>query len=542
MSRSDEPPDWALPAWDSLPDAGQTREPAPGGGMPARIGQPPAATGAQPPTGTGAQEPAGTSAQGPVGNRAQRSTMTARPVPGPASELRILAVSDVTRAVKDALRGDPRLADVWVEGEVGRVTISSAGHGYFTLKDERSQLSCIWFRDDRLASPFEPQAGLRVVAHGRIDVYEPGGVYQLYVSALQPAGFGDLALRFESLKARLSAEGLFDPGRKRPLPVRPAVIAVVTSPTGAVWHDVRTVLARRWPLTRVVLSPCLVQGDGASASVVRALGRVDRWAERCLAEGRPDEVPVVTILARGGGSLEDLWTFNDEAVVRAVVGHRRPVVCGVGHETDVTLADFAADVRAPTPSAAAELVVPDRAEVAEWLLASARRLHRRAAVRLAESGREVAAERRALDRLQPAAQLAQARERVGGLLDRATAAVETRIAADRRSEERAFGRLEPLLPARLRRDRDRLEGSARLLPMLAARRLATARAGLTASEAALGALGPQATLDRGYAIVRLAGDQRIVRDPIDAPPGSRLHVRVARGDLDATVDGRSAEP
>jgi len=495
MSRSDEPPDWALPAWDSIPGLRPSRENGTGGRV---------------------------------------------PVAPPA--LRILAVSDVTRAVKDALRGDPRLADVWVEGEVGRVTISSAGHGYFTLKDDRSQLSCIWFRDDRLASPFEPQAGLRVVAHGRVDVYDPGGVYQLYVSALQPAGFGDLALRFEALKARLSAEGLFESGRKRPLPVRPAVIAVVTSPTGAVWHDIRTVLSRRWPLTRVVLSPCVVQGDGASASVVRALGRVDRWAERCRAEGRPGDAPAVTILARGGGSLEDLWTFNDEAVVRAVVGHRRPVVCGVGHETDVTLADFAADVRAATPSAAAELVVPDRAELAEWLLASARRLHSRAAHRLSESGREVAGERRALDRLQPAAQLAQALERVGGLLDRATAAVDTRIAAARRSEERSFGRLEPLLPARLRHDRDRVERAARMLPVLSARRVATARAGLAASGAALGALGPQATLDRGYAIVRRTVDELIVRDPAEAPPGSRVRLRVARGDLDATVDGRPAGP
>jgi exodeoxyribonuclease VII large subunit len=506
MSRSDEPPDWALPAWDSLPGVRPSKN-------------------AGPPDGTAV-------VIDPI--KAVRNDGG----PAPRSGVRILAVSEVTRAVKEALRGDPRLADVWVEGEVGRVTISSAGHGYFTLKDERSQLSCIWFRDDRLASPFEPQAGLRVVAHGRIDVYDPGGVYQLYVSALQPAGFGDLALRFEALKARLSAEGLFESGRKRPLPTRPAVIAVVTSPTGAVWHDIRTVLARRWPLTQVVLSPCIVQGDGAPTSVVRALGRVDRWVERCRADGRPDDAPVVTILARGGGSLEDLWAFNDEAVVRAVVGHGRPVVCGVGHETDVTLADFAADVRAATPSAAAELVVPDRGEVADWLLASARRLHGRARVRLAESGREVAAERRALDRLQPAAQLAQARERVGGLLDRATTALETRIAAGRRTEERAFGLLEPLLPARLGRDGDRVDGAARLLPMLAARRLATARAGLAASGAALGALGPQATLDRGYAIVRRASDERIVREPVEAPPGSRLRLRVARGELDATVDPR----
>jgi exodeoxyribonuclease VII large subunit len=459
-----------------------------------------------------------------------------------SSGLRILAVSDVTRAVKDALRGDPRLADVWVEGEVGRVTISSAGHGYFTLKDERSQLSCIWFRDDRLASPFEPQAGLRVVAHGRIDVYDPGGVYQLYVSALQPAGLGDLALRFEALKARLAAEGLFESGRKRALPVRPAVIAVVTSPTGAVWHDIRNVLTRRWPLSKVVLSPCLVQGDGSSASVVRALGRIDRWAERCRAEGRPGDAPAVTILARGGGSLEDLWAFNDEAVVRAVVGHRRPVVCGVGHETDVTLADFAADVRAPTPSAAAELVVPDRADVAEWLVASAHRLHGRTADRLSGAARELTAERRALDRLQPAAQLAQARERVGGLLDRATSAVEIRMATGRRAEERLLGRLEPLLPTRLREDRQRLERAARMLPILSARRVATARAGLATSAAALGALGPQATLDRGYAIVRRAVDERIVRDPADAPPGSRLRLRVARGDLGATVDARPDRP
>jgi exodeoxyribonuclease VII large subunit len=514
MSRHDEPPDWALPAWDSLPGTRLSKDPVPN-----------------------AQRPGAGS-----GATSDLTPATGGRTAAPPSSLRILAVSDVTRAVKDALRGDPRLAEIWVEGEVGRVTISSAGHGYFTLKDERSQLSCIWFRDDRLASPFEPQAGLRVVAHGRIDVYDPGGVYQLYVSALQPAGFGDLALRFEALKARLAAEGLFESGRKRPLPPRPAVIAVVTSPTGAVWHDVRNVLARRWPLSRVVLSPCVVQGDGAPVSVVRALARVDRWAERCRAEGRPDDAPAVTILARGGGSLEDLWAFNDEAVVRAVVGHRRPVVCGVGHETDVTLADFAADVRAPTPSAAAELVVPDRVELAAWLVASVRRFNVRAEDRLSGARRELMAERRALDRLQPAAQLAQARERVGGLLDRATAALEVRIADGRRSEERLLGRLEPLLPARLRRDRERLDRAAGLLPILSARRVATARAGLAASAAALGALGPQATLDRGYAIVRRASDERIVRDPIEAPAGSRLRVRVARGDLDATVDGRPREP
>src|SRR5207248_7872315 len=187
---------------------------------------------------------------------------------------------------------------------VGRVTVSSAGHGYFSLQDDRSQLGCVFFRDDRLASPFQPAPGLRVVARGRIDICEAQGLYQLYVSSLQPAGFGDLALRFEALKAKLAAEGLFESARKRALPVRPPVVAVVTSPTGAVWHDIQQVITRRWPLTRVLLVPCLVQGDPAPASIVAALDRVGRWIERCRRDAHNEDAPLVTILARGGGSLE----------------------------------------------------------------------------------------------------------------------------------------------------------------------------------------------------------------------------------------------
>src|SRR6478672_486647 len=288
--------------------------------------------------------------------------------------VRILGVTEVARAVRGAIREDPRLADLWIEGEIGRVTVSSAGHAYFALKDDRSQLQCVWFRDDRLRSAFEAQAGLRVVVHGRMDLFEPQGALQLYVESLQPAGMGDLALRFEELKARLAAEGLFDAGRKRPLPSRPATIAVVTSPTGAVWKDICHVLARRWPLTRVVLVAAQVQGESAPASLVRAFRNVERYAADRIAAGRPEEAPAMTNLARGGGSLEDLWAFNDEAVVRAVVSHSVPVVCGVGHEVDVTLCDFAADVRAPTPSAAAEVAVPDRADFLASVRQGGRRL------------------------------------------------------------------------------------------------------------------------------------------------------------------------
>jgi len=428
--------------------------------------------------------------------------------------LRILNVSEVARAIREAVRSEPRLTDLWVEGEVGRVTVSSAGHAYFTLKDARSTLNCVWFSDDRARSIFQPQAGLRIVAHGRVDLFEQQGAVQLYVESIQPAGFGDLAIRFEELKARLAAEGLFDQGRKRSLPARPATIAVITSPTGVVWRDIATVLQRRWPLTSVLLVACKVQGVDAPESIVRAFNRLDRWISLLEREGRLQEAPQLTILARGGGSLEDLWSFNDERVVRAIVGHRLPVVCGVGHEVDVTLADFAADVRAPTPSAAAERVVPDQAE---WL-GSFRRAGDRTAAAVTRTleaiRRELAVERRALDRLDPRAQLVADRERVGLLLDRAVRVATSAI--DRRSAA--------------------LRATTAELPRPILERLRSARAGLASSAAAIGVLGPQATLDRGYAIVRRAGGE-IVHRAGDAPEGTRLTITVADGDIAADSRG-----
>ncbi len=239
-----------------------------------------------------------------------------------------------------------------------------------------------------------------------MDLYEPNGGLQLYVESIQPAGVGDLALRFEALKARLAAEGLFESARKRRLPPRPATIAVITSPTGVVWKDICHVLGRRWPLARVVLVAAQVQGESAPASLLAAFRRLEAHVARLHAEGRAEDAPTVTILARGGGSLEDLWAFNDERVVRAVVAHPLPVVSGVGHESDVTLADFAADVRAPTPSAAAEIVVPDRTDYLANLGVARRRLDAVATRRLTEAGGRLAAERRALERTDPVARLA----------------------------------------------------------------------------------------------------------------------------------------
>jgi exodeoxyribonuclease VII large subunit len=484
--RRTDPPDWALPAWDAIVD--------PPGPAETRVD---ASRAVLPPEPTGDPSASPARAASDFG-------------------LRILEVSEVTRAVREAVRAEPALRDLWVEGEVGRVTVSSAGHCYFTLKDERSQLACVFFRDDRLASPFEARTGLRVVVHGRIDVFESQGLYQLYVSSVQPAGFGDLALRFEAVKAKLAAEGLFDSARKRPLPSRPAVVGVVTSASGAVWHDICQVIGRRWPQARLVLSSCQVQGEGAAASVAAALDRLARWGEGLRAQGRNLDAPAVVILARGGGSLEDLWSFNDERVVRAVVAHPVPVVCGVGHEVDVTLADFAADVRAPTPSAAAELVVPDRADVEAGVAELERRCRVRVLAALGWSRNELAAESRALDRLRPGAQLSQARERAGHMLDRATRAIRNEMARRRSREAAILARLAPVAEAGL----------------------AAARAAVGRSAASLQALGPQATLDRGYAIVRRDADGRVVRDAAEAPAGTGLSIRVARGRVAArVVDG-----
>jgi exodeoxyribonuclease VII large subunit len=434
-------------------------------------------------------------------------SMVRAPAPDERAMPRIQQVGEITRLIKDTVRGAPGLRDIWVEGEVGQVTVSSAGHCYFVLKDERAQLRCMVFRDDRMTIPFSPQTGLRLVAHGRIDVFEPQGHYQLYVDSLQPAGFGDLALRFEALKARLSSEGLFDAARKRPVPRWPYRIALVTSLSGAVLHDMRRVLARRWPIAHVVVAACQVQGEGAPASIVQALRRAVRWRD---ADGRGIDV---AILARGGGSLEDLWAFNDESVVRAVRAFPVPIIVGVGHETDVTLAEFAADVRAPTPSVAAELCVPSSRDELLNVSGLYEGLTRAFARSLTAYRAALDGERRALEAFRPQAYLAAERERTGLLLDRATRAISARLAANR---------------AGLSRGRDRL-------PLLMGGRLARARTDLGTQRAGLGALSPFATLERGYAIVRDASGG-IVRDAGTQRIGAQIDVRLSRGELGARVE------
>ena len=396
---------------------------------------------------------------------------------------RILHVSDLNRRVRSLLEGDPTLADVWVDGEVSSPSFPASGHCFFTLKDATSQLRAVIFREELARLAIRPTHGAAVVCHGRVRAYEPQGIYQLYVYDLTPAGAGDLHAQYEALRMRLAAEGLFDEARKRALPRWPRRLGVVTSPVGAVWRDIGNVLRRRYPLIELVLSPSVVQGPTAAPAIVRALQRL--YAD--------DSLDLI-ILARGGGSLEDLWCFNDEAVVRSIVSAPVPVVVGVGHESDVTLSDFAADLRAPTPSAAAELAVPDGTQLPAIL----GRLRDRASAALlggvADRQRHLEAERRALTGVAP--DLSAARQRVADLVDRG---------------ERALG-------ASLQRRRLTVDGGRN----------------------ALRALGPAATLERGYAVARLA-DGRIVRSPDEAPVGSPLEVVVARGRLDTRVEGTHAD-
>jgi exodeoxyribonuclease VII large subunit len=443
-----------------------------------------------------------------VSEQAQPAASLSPPIQNAASSLPIMTVAELTALVKGTLRAAPRLRNVWVEGEVGQVSISAAGHCYFTLKDERAQLRCVIFRDDRLMMPFEARTGLRLVAHGHLDVFEPQGAYQLYVESLQPSGFGDLALRFEALKAKLAAEGLFESSRKRPLPPFPMTIGVVTSLSGAVLHDIRRVLARRWPLARVVVSACQVQGNGAGQTVVAALRRVARWTD-----DETGRAPDVVILARGGGSLEDLWPFNEEAVVRAIAAHPCPIVVGVGHETDVTLAEFAADVRAATPSVAAELIVPARVDEQARVETYAGRLRAALARTLADHRQALANEVRALDSLRPDAVLATERERIGLLLDRAARVVRRRLEIDRSA----------------------LARQSEMLPAYVAGSLALKRAELGRQSAALSALSPYATLERGYSIVR-GPNGAVLRDASSVTAGDAVSVRLQRGELSARVE------
>jgi exodeoxyribonuclease VII large subunit len=390
-------------------------------------------------------------------------------------------VSQVASYIRSELESDPHLADLWIEGEVSNLSIASSGHAYFNLKDRQAVLQAVMFRSQRgihlLAN------GDSVTAHGRVSFYEPRGTLNIMVDVVAPQGLGELALELERLKQKLASEGLFDPSRKRPLPAFPKVIGVVTSPTGAVFHDIQNVLSRRFPLAKLVLSPTQVQGDGAAASIASALELLDR-------EGGCD----VIIVARGGGSLEDLWSFNEEVVARAIYACSTPVVSGVGHETDETIADYVADVRAPTPSAAAELIVPDARDLKSTAMFLLQRMSRSLATRVEQ-------EREGVNRLR--------RQMEAGLPD---------------------------IPTLRRRidDMSRIAGST-VASLSTQRRLE-----VDGVNQRLRGLDPRATLSRGFAVVEVVKSGVALTSTGQVSSGDELRITVSDGEV-AAVAGESGQ-
>jgi exodeoxyribonuclease VII large subunit len=390
----------------------------------------------------------------------------------------ILTVSEVTSIIKAIFEGEPLLHDVWIRGEVSNFRRAASGHCYFTLKDVAAQIKCVMWRSVAVRLPAYPRDGHSVYAHGHVSVYEAHGVYQFYVDGLRAAGEGELYLQFEALKRKLEAEGLFAAERKRRLPAFPKKIGVVTSPVGAAFQDILKVLRRRYPLAEVVLAPTAVQGAEAAGQIKTAIERLNR-------QGAVD----VIIVARGGGSIEDLWPFNEEIVGRAIASSAIPVVSGVGHEVDFTIADFAADVRAPTPSAAAEIVAPNVEELRQtvhgWLY-QATSLTRK---RLEEARRRLDYQQEALARSSPQVQVDRHKQRIDEMIRRGTTQVR-------------HG---------LQQHRLRLEGLRLQLE----------------------SLSPQRTLERGYAIVTNRARDCVVRQVADVSPGDPLAIRVSDGSFPA---------
>jgi len=439
---------------------------------------------------------------------------------GDKQEPRIFAVSELVRSARQTL--ESRFSDLWVEGEISGLKRSANGHLYFTLKDPEAQLDCVMYAREASRLRFRPQDGQNVRCRGRLTLYEARGRFQLSVTAIEPVGAGALALAFEQLKQRLAAEGLFDPARKRPLPFLPRRLGVVTSAQGAVIRDIVRVVHRRFPVP-ILLAPTPVQGEGAARSISAALAEIVKV---------PD-VDVV-IVARGGGSLEDLWAFNDEELARAIAACPIPVISAVGHETDFTIADFVADVRAPTPSAAAELAVPVAADLLEDMHLLGRRLGRALIT-------EIHALRLLLERTRaalgdPLRAIDARRQMLDEWLERASRSLHT-AHARRRTELRAIEtRLFRLHPQRRIADqRASLHAIERCLANLGNAMLVQRRRTLEALAGKLDALSPLKVLDRGYALAR-GPDGQVLRSCAGLAKDDQVTVTLRDGDLRTRIE------
>lgn len=434
----------------------------------------------------------------------------------------VWSVSQLTRRIKGLLEFE--IGTVWVSGEISNWRVSPAGHAYFTLKDAESQLAAVMFKGRLSRLRFEPENGLEVVVNGLVSVYEPRGTYQIVCEDMQPKGLGALQLAFEKLKAKLQAEGLFDEARKKPLPLLPRRIGVVTSPTGAAIRDILNVIHRRFANVHVILYPARVQGAEAAPEIVEGIRTLDRLGVD------------VMIVGRGGGSLEDLWPFNEEIVVRAVAEAQTPVISAVGHEIDFTLCDFAADLRAPTPSAAAELVVKER----EALAGTIRELERRLG-KSVERGIELARNRLELVKSsyifrRPEEMVRQRRQRCDELRMQLESLMDNQTAGARHRLDKARRALALLSPInQVRRALDRFKTLHRRLIRSGPEAVARFRARFQPLVARLDTLSPLAILSRGYAVAWKLPEKALVRDAAQLAPDDVLELKFGRGGATARI-------
>ncbi|HTU64418.1 MAG TPA: exodeoxyribonuclease VII large subunit [Steroidobacteraceae bacterium] len=443
----------------------------------------------------------------------------------PPGERDIYTVSRLNKEVRLLLESG--LPMLWLEGEISNFAAPASGHWYFSLKDSQAQVRCAMWRQRNSALRFRPKEGMLVMARARVGLYEPRGEYQLIIEHLEESGEGALKREFEKLKAKLAAEGLFAAERKRPLPAVPRRIGVVTSPTGAAVHDILRVLRARYPAAAVLVYPTAVQGAPAVAEIVRAIETASRRAE-----------VDVLIIARGGGSLEDLWCFNDERVARAIAACRLPTISGIGHEVDVTIADFVADLRAPTPSAAALAAVPDKSTWLDALSGLETRFAGAMGRYLRTRTLALSATAQRLQVQHPGARLAQHAQRLDDLEQRLRLALRAGVVRRQHALQS--------LSARLWREnpRHRLEALCAHAATLRQRLETTMRATLGALEQRLAlaartldAVSPLATLGRGFAVITRVDDGRLLRDAAEAPAGTEIEARLARGALRARVTG-----
>jgi len=440
---------------------------------------------------------------------------------------RIYSVAELSQEIRSLL--EKQFPDVWVTGEVSNLRAAGSGHLYFTLKDETAQLRAVCFRNQARYLKFKPQDGLAVIARGRLSVYEARGEYQLYVEFLEPAGVGALQLAFEQLKQKLAAEGLFDPARKKPLPVLPRVIGVVTSPTGAVIRDILRILHRRFRNINVQIYPVKVQGEGAAQEIAQGVEYFNRKA------------PVdVMIVARGGGSMEDLWAFNEEVVARAIAASKIPVISAVGHETDFTIADFVADLRAPTPSAAAELVVHRKQDLVADLDDRGRHMAQLIRLKISEAWQALTELRMHQVFQTLAARLAERAQRVDECVSTLERWMRSRLHTARQEWLRASaGVVRYDFMRHLRLKRATLDEREQRFQNDFRRFLTERRNRLAQLETVLKERSPRTILERGYSITRDA-EGKIIRDAAHVAMGADVSVQLAHGELEAVVKNRKS--